>query len=552
MEFQNAGFGKGGISLGEIGVTQVSSLEEIWSSNNGGRGGSQSNTGEAALFYRPIKIRQGYFILGHHGQSNAQSPLIGPMVVARPVVTSMEVDTILSFPPLATPSDYILVWSSESWDGKKQDNIHHGYFWLPQPPEGYKALGFLVTNTSVKPSLEEVRCARSDLTEECETDGLIWSTQDSENPFSSWNIRPKIRGMKAAGVYLGTCYCTRGLKPESTLPIACLKNLNILNNELSAMPSLEQLHALLQSYGPTVFFHPEEKYLPSSVNWFFQNGALLYNKDSTAPPQAIETNGSNLPQGGSDDGEYWLDLPKDDGAAQRVKRGDLQSAEVYVHVKPMLGGTCTDLAMWVFYPFNGPGTLKVEGLNIHLGKIGEHVGDWEHFSLRFNNFTGELWRVYLSQHSAGKWVSALDLEYLEGSKRAVVYSSKDGHANFPAAGDFLQGNTKVEIGIRNDAAKSKYFVDTSRRYEIVSAEYLKKGESPQEPPWLLYMRKWGPKIAYDSKAELNKILRFLPSKLKHSVEDFFNNDLPEEIFGEEGPTGPKAKSNWEGDEKEQG
>lgn len=542
MEFEGAGFGRGGISLGEIEVAQVSSLEAIWSSSHGG-GGSNKGAG-GALFYKPINIPEGYFILGHHGQAN------GPMVVARPAITSMEVDTV-SFPPLAKPSDYILVWSSESWDGKKQDNdVHHGYFWLPQPPEGYQALGILVTNTPVKPSLEEVRCARSDLTEECETDGLIWSTQHSENSFSSWNIRPKNRGVKAAGVYLGTCFCSRDLKAESTLPIACLKNLKIQNNEFSAMPSLEQVHALQQRFGPTVFFHPKETYLPSSVNWFFQNGALLYTKGSTTQPQAIDINGSNLPQGGSDDGEYWLDLPKDGGAAATVKKGDLQSAEVYVHVKPMLGGTCTDLAMWVFCPFNGPGTLKAEEFNIPLGKIGEHVGDWEHFTLRFNNFTGELWKVYLSQHSAGKWVSASDLQYVVGSNRAVIYSSKDGHANFPAEGDFLQGNTELGIGIRNDAAKSKYFVDTSSKYQIVSAEYLNKDASPQEPPWLQYMRKWGPKIDYDSKAELSRVLRFLPSKLKHAVEDFFNNDLPKETFGEEGPTGPKAKSSWEGDEKE--
>lgn len=50
-----------------------------------------------------------------------------------------------------------------------------------------------------------------------------------------------------------------------------------------------------------------------------------------------------------------------------------------MHVKPMFGGTFTDLAFWVFYPFNGPATAKLLFLKrIPLGKIGQHEGDLEH------------------------------------------------------------------------------------------------------------------------------------------------------------------------------
>ncbi|KAE8692171.1 Tetratricopeptide repeat-like superfamily protein, putative isoform 1 [Hibiscus syriacus] len=36
--------------------------------------------------------------------------------------------------------------------------------------------------------------------------------------------------------------------------------------------------ALIKHYGATVFFHPDEIYMPSSVSWFFENGALLFRK----------------------------------------------------------------------------------------------------------------------------------------------------------------------------------------------------------------------------------------------------------------------------------
>jgi hypothetical protein len=175
------------------------------------------------------------------------------------------------------------------------------------------------------------------------------------------------------------------------------------------MPNLKQIEAIVNAYSPWVYFHSEETHLPSSVSWFFVNGALLYKKGEESKPVAIEPTGSNLPQGGSNDGAYWLDLPIDEGAKERVMKGDLGNSQVCVHIKPMLGATFTDIAIWVFYPFNGPAKAKVKLVNVPLGKIGEHVGDWEHVTLRVSNFNGELQRVYFSEHSGGTWVDASEL-----------------------------------------------------------------------------------------------------------------------------------------------
>uniref|UniRef100_A0A0D6R1V8 Vacuolar protein sorting-associated protein 62 n=1 Tax=Araucaria cunninghamii TaxID=56994 RepID=A0A0D6R1V8_ARACU len=559
------GFATGMISLGEIELAKVCTFEKVWSSYEGGE------VDKGATFYKPTNLPPGFFSLGHYGQPNC-TPLEGWVLVAKESNASADAlcqnkeshyaleapTTPLLFTKdckgasyergprsaLAKPLNYALVWSSDSWSG---DQDGYGYFWLPCPPEGYRALGFVVTNTEDKPSVEEVRCVRLDLTEECEIDDVIWSSDTTSNkfPFCAWNMRPSERGMHAQGICVGTCYCNDSWDSEESLCVSCLKNATY---NLSAMPNLNQVHALMKHYGPTVFFHPEEVYMPSSVRWFFENGALLYRRDSqTAEP--VTTDGSNLPPGGSNDGKYWLALP-DDGRADEVKRGNLESAEVYVHVKPMLGGTFTDIAMWIFCPFNGPVTAKIGMFNLPLGRIGEHVSDWEHFTLRICNFTGQLWRIYFSQHSGGEWVNASDLEYIEGNK-AVVYSSKNGHASFPHAGDFLQGDGKHGIGIRNDAARSDYCLDASKKYKIIAAEYmhyLGANDPLLEPFWLQYMREWGPTIVYDSRAEIYKIERYLPRKLRHAVEDIFNK-LPNELGGEEGPTGPKEKDNWEGDER---
>ncbi|KAH9305635.1 hypothetical protein KI387_010039 [Taxus chinensis] len=560
-----SGFASGKICLGEIEVSQVSTLEKIWSCNEGGK------DDQGASFYKPVEIPTGYFTLGHYGQPNS-SPPQGWVLVAKESTDSGKLlcecekeilaldapsTSVLSDhkceqtccarglrPALAKPLNYNLVWSSVTWPGR-QDG--YAYFWLPYPSDGYKAMGIVVTNTRNKPSVEEVRCVRSDLTDSCQSNGLIWSTDTSSPkfPFCVGNIRPNHRGIEGGGVSTGTFYCSNSWIPGNSIPVACLKNIDFNH---SAMPNLGQIHALVSHYGPTVFFHPDEIYFPSSVSWFFENGALLC-KRGVEIPEFIATNGSNLPPGGSNDGKYWLDLPAD-GRSNKVKRGNLESAEVYVHVKPAFGGTFTDIAMWVFCPFNGPATAKIGLLNLPLSRIGEHVCDWEHFTLRLSNFTGELWRIYFSQHSGGEWVNTSDLEYIAGNK-AVVYSSKSGHASFPRAGNFLQGDKKLGIGIRNDAARSKFSLDTSKHYKIIAAKYLSMlgaNDIPSEPHWLQYMREWGPTIKYNSQAEVDKILRLLPRKLRRKIEVIFNK-LPNEVLGEEGPTGPKEKNNWEGDER---
>lgn len=53
---------------------------------------------------------------------------------------------------------------------------------------------------------------------------------------------------------------------------------------------------------------------------------------------------------------------------------------------------------------------------------------------------------------------------------------------------------------------------------------------------------------YDAKTELDKVINALPRMLRYSVRNLFNK-FPVELYGEEGPTGPKEKNNWIQDER---
>ncbi|KAK7323886.1 hypothetical protein VNO77_27386 [Canavalia gladiata] len=484
------GFATGIIDLGGgLVVSQISTFKKVWTTYEGGA----HNLG--ATFFEPIGLPKEFFMLGCYYQHN-KNPLHGWVLVGKD-------NSSTSTGALTKPVDYKLVWSSNSLK-IKQDG--EGYIWLPIAPDGYKPVGHIVTTSPEKPSLDKIRCVRLDLTDESTTHRSmkLWSIENKR--FNVYDVRPMKRDIESQGVSVGTFLVQSGGTKSKPLSIVCLKN--TCKDRFSSMPNLSQIKAMIETYSPYMYLHPLEKYFPSSVDWFFTSGTLLYEKIKGAiRKDSIEPTGSNLPQGGSNDDDvtYWLDLPIDEIQRTSVKKGDLQSSQVYVHVKPMLGGTFTDIVMWVFYPFNGGARAKVACTNIPLRTKGEHVGDWEHVTLRVSNFNGELWRVYLSQHSKGQWVDACNLEFQNGN-RPVLYSSLHGHALFPKPGLVMQG--VKGLGVRNDAAKSEAIMDMANGFEIVAAEYL--GSQIREPPWLNYWMSWGPK---------------------------------------NGPKGPKQKDVWKGDER---
>ncbi|KAL4561522.1 hypothetical protein LXL04_033689 [Taraxacum kok-saghyz] len=521
------GFATGTIDLGGLQVCQISSFTKIWAALQGG----PDNRG--ATFYEPSSLPNGFFMLGCYSQSNNR-PLFGWILAGKSVSNEPSQSS------LAMPTDYSLIWSSEPHKLKQDGG--NGYIWLPTPPNGYKAVGYVVTNSPEKPSVQKVRCVRSDFTDVIEVDSWIWGLDKkiNTNNLNLYESRPKDRGINALSVPTGLFVVQNsGAQADESL-VSCLRN---TKNNIMAMPNLSQVEELIRTYSPRIYFHPNEEYLPSSVKWFFQNGALLYEKGKETEPSHIEPDGSNLPQGGSNDDSYWLDLPIDNSAKERVKKGDLEHVGAYFHIKPMFGATFTDIALWVFYPFNGPARVKVEVINVSLGKIGEHVGDWEHLTLRVSNYNGELKSVYFSEHSGGQMLKSSEIEFEDGNK-PVAYASLHGHALYSKPGLVLQGGGR--IGIRNDTGKGKEVMDTGVRSTVVAGEYL--ASLVAEPPWLNYSRKWGPKISYDINNEIKKVRSILP-KIVRGAFDKFVRGLPSEILGEDGPTGPNMKNSWTGDEK---
>ncbi|PWA49642.1 vacuolar protein sorting-associated protein 62 [Artemisia annua] len=541
-------FGKGAIDLGGLEVYQALYFKKIWSTHIGG------TNGLGATFYEPVSIPEGFNLLGHYCKQNSK-PLFASVLTAKDTTDDPWLGALLN------PIDYKLIWTSK---GTNISQSVDGYIWLPIPPDGYKAVGHIVTTSPEKPSFYKTKCVRSDLTDLIQVDKLIWGYKENTSQLSV-NVYTTTPIHKMLSVPVGTFFA-RSIG-EDKHELVCLKM--VRSDPYFAMPNSLQIKTMIGAYAPWVYFHPNEKYFPSSVLWFFNNGAEIYQVGGIHWP--VINDGELLPDYGTVDDAY-LDLPSDEAYnKEKAKRGFLHDAIAYIHVKRALGGTFTDLAIWLYYPFNGAGKVQIGPFTIKLSQIGEHVGDWEHITLRIDNFSGILKSVYLSQHAKGKWFSPTEFEFVEGT-RPVVYASLHGHTHYNTPGAHLhlkeeinqndmkmlynefnsyskkspivRGEKYVWFGIRDDAAKSKNVMDIASKHDVVCVDNM----DSVLKPWLNYTGRWGPKITYEYKSEILKATSYLPDKVEALAKKLLEK-VPAEVFGEEGPEGPKMKDSWTGDER---
>ncbi|KAF2220247.1 hypothetical protein BDZ85DRAFT_204142 [Elsinoe ampelina] len=181
------------------------------------------------------------------------------------------------------------------------------------------------------------------------------------------------------------------------------------------------------------------------------------------------------------------------------------------------GNGVVDAFYMYFYAYNWGGTI----LNFN---VGNHVGDWEHNVVRFNN--GQPQQVWYSQHANGEAFS-----YSAVSKegiRPIVFSANGSHASYATTGTQdrvlpdlnLPGlvlNDYTDEGPRWDPLLNSYFF----KYDIASDSFSNyDGTTPVA--WLNFVGRWGDQ-QYADKDPRQKSLLGLARKF------------------EGGPTGPKDK-----------
>jgi hypothetical protein len=336
----------------------------------------------------------------------------------------------------------------------------------------------------------------------------------------------------------------------------------------------EDIKLMIDRFGPLLYLRNDEKYVMDDPEYVLDRGVSLcwgvvndkdYDSFNIDKTQGMPTSSKTLIEDtntvkndiksaqNSDKYKYWLHI------SDPFKGGNLSRAKALVRVLPA-GDYSTELQFWFFYPFNGPGRVRIRlssgiGDDNWLRECGRHYGDWELVSIIVSNTATELQSVYMSRHSGGetfyKWEdgtyrSASDPKkklQIEGPgflksmwiAHPVVYSAISSHAHYPGAGnhyyervfkiDYGLGTVSADLFDRTEAGRSfKAYEKT--KYRIISSDM--PGFKVDEPDWLAFDGRWG---QYEK----------LVDRVKVSV-------IPVRLYKEvgRGPTGPKMKNEWSG------
>ncbi|WP_205525767.1 discoidin domain-containing protein [Pyxidicoccus trucidator] len=340
--------------------------------------GTESD-GDVAIYRADLSQYPGYYSLGDVAvPTHDDAPRMS-------FVVSGEGDV------LARPTDYQWIWSDWGSGGS-----HDVSFWDPVPAPGYICIGTVTTLGYDKPSTDLIRCVKGEYVLPG-TPNYVWDDAGSGADFDVNLSQSDPRDYR--GLSLST------FKGQNHYGAADPNRFWVLNKSATANPELRGLPTDGQTalqFAPRIWLHSGEYYLPSSVEHFLanvhpDNGYLVTNQalgcDSCTDPAFLD--GRRPDQ---------VHVPLYVEVVQRTSNGQP------THI--------TDIIYWAFYPYNN-GKRVCIGLYTEWGgclgaysTFGNHVGDWEHMTLRF--IDGRPHQVYMSQHSGGqtelfgsKWMAIL-------------------------------------------------------------------------------------------------------------------------------------------------
>lgn len=325
----------------------------------------------------------------------------------------------------------------------------------------------------------------------------------------------------------------------------------------------KEVKTLIETYGPIIYFHPDEQYfldMPEAVLdadatlvWgLVENENNYQTVQQTILGSTVTSTDSLLadvamarqdPQASDPRFRYWLEID------ESLRAGHLQRAKTYVRVLP-IGDLQLDLQFWFFSPYNGPvkgkATLSPElqpPTYYFPDTVGRHTGDWEFVALRFaRGGSGQGWsleRLFLSQHGGGEWIDAASGAIAFAGTHPVIYAAKDSHAHYATVGEhpfqrvLIQSLGPVTLTVDlidlTDAGAA-FHAYKPGNYRIVSSA-LPGVKAAGARDWLEYAGRWG---------EYEKLLFIGTITVFGQTQSF-----PFAEVGS-GPTGPAQKAAWNG------
>eukprot|EP00092_Neocalanus_flemingeri_P017694 GFUD01019140.1.p1 GENE.GFUD01019140.1~~GFUD01019140.1.p1 ORF type:complete len:354 (+),score=85.06 GFUD01019140.1:245-1306(+) len=170
----------------------------------------------------------------------------------------------------------------------------------------------------------------------------------------------------------------------------------------------DETRLLVTKWAPRVWLHPEEPFYPSTVDFYLENMQVRNGEEGVEQPSPLAPDTLAT---GEETAGWHLNTVKDMECVNCFEdffSGQPQDqVPSYTFVTEHKDSCNTvDVTYTLFYPFNyGKDVcLGIESGSSCVGSwrtFGNHVGDWEHVSLRLQG--GQPTKIYVGVHSFGAW-----------------------------------------------------------------------------------------------------------------------------------------------------
>lgn len=188
---------------------------------------------------------------------------------------------------------------------------------------------------------------------------------------------------------------------------------------------------LIKKYSPILYFHPDEKYFPCSVDWLLQNSKLVnYNNTNNELNSIIYPVSQKMlyNQSLSDNFKKRADGSLILSFTEELYRGETPLNNVPCYSIYREENNKIYLTYIFLYAKNGEYSI------LDLVKVGQHPGDIEHITLELDLQTQKCIRALYSAHTNkdSRWVNFSDIE--KENDKIVIYVALNGHGLYPKEG----------------------------------------------------------------------------------------------------------------------
>lgn len=350
-----------------------------------------------------------------------------------------------------------------------------------------------------EPNPNALRCIRSDYVEATGRK-FLWDSEGSNGDHRVSVYRPK----ESKVLLPATFIANDSLEAPSADKFYGFKHKCVVGYEENFDHKIDDFRALAERFAPRILLHRDEEYFPSNLQFFFDNvrdftrdgqDYFLTKQDLDEPEDTLDFFRGQKPTPTFTPRTHAFVVPKDDTGREHYVDVVYWFFFPYNRGKDVCHGVTTDrggFTGWMNDIINDVANLHGD-LDIDCAgeeKVyGNHVGDWEHVTIRFRR--GIPYKMYVSSHDFGEELEWGVSDTWHSGEHPILFAAKGSHGLWQKPGTHQYvSNFWTQLGgidlIDECATGTEWDTWNNLSVRMITDEYT----SPSSW-WVNYKGSWG-------------------------------------------------------------